>query len=873
MTKHFLVHSTLAALATVLFSHWLVQTIKAEDPLRVLPAVSRVDQLKTPEQFLGFAIGSRHLRHDQVVSYLQYLESASNRVRLLDYGKTHGGRPLMTCLLSAPENIRDLDSIRKKRPRLASGKSESNSSEQLLVMFMGYCVHGDEASAINAVPLVAYHLASAQDEQTVAFLSKSIALIDPALNPDGVDRFANWANENRGRYASASPIDREHNQQWPGGRTNYYFFDLNRDWLPAVHPESQGRIKLFHDWKPNVVLDFHEMGGNSSYFFQPGELKSINPLSPKENLRITQLFAAEHIAAMDQADELFYSEENFDDFYLGKGSTYPDLQGAVGILFEQASSRGLRWSNDRVARTFGDTVANQVRMSLSSIRAANQHREAILKLQVSFFSDALQAAQHHPIKGYVLSGTPSRLKAITRLLKLHTVQVFQPDTDIHLDGKTIDREHCVVIPLDQPQHFLIRSVMEPKQAFERNVFYDVSTWHFPSAFDVQAQEINSDIPEHWVTTKAQIQSRAGVSNQATTAANERAIGLVIPPGDLQTPRVIARLQQMGAKFRVTTLPTRLADRVLPQGSFVLLKQPNKARWPKLQQSTYQLCEQEAIELFPILSGSTKDSPDWGSDTLIDIPKCAPLLVMGSGTTSYSAGSLWYFVDQRLQQPADTVDVDRLGSVDLNKYSCVLLPEGSYSTLTDTVAQALDEYVKRGGTVIAIGSAITVLQRKKLLQGSDASAEPSLGTRDSMADGKKRFADADDESALESIAGAFFEVSVDQTHPLAFGFPDSSIPVFRTTIRRYPTPSNPYQLIAKYEEVIAGYVSQANRDQLKSSAAAWVSMSGKGKYILIADNPVFRGFVRGSERFLVNAMYLGPAFKLPAGSGSEGDEGN
>ncbi|MFO0941107.1 MAG: M14 family metallopeptidase [Pirellulales bacterium] len=844
----------------------LVNSSNAESPLDVLPKIERIAGIKTPEQFYGFAIGSRHLRHDQVLDYLQYLADESDRVEIQHYGKTHGGRPLLVCIVSAPNNIQQLEQIRNRRPRLATGKFQALGNE-LLVMSMGYCVHGDEASGINAVPLVAYHLATANDADTLNFLEQSVALIDPALNPDGTDRFANWANENRGQIASASPTDREHNQQWPGGRTNYYYFDLNRDWLPVVHPESQGRIKLFHAWKPNVVLDFHEMGGNSSYFFQPGELKSINPFSPKENLKITQQFAKEHIAAMDKSGELFYSEENFDDFYIGKGSTYPDLQGSVGILFEQASTRGLRYANKRVARHFQDTVANQFRLTLSSITAAQKQREPLLKLQNDFFNNALKAAQNHPIKAYVLHGSPSRVLAAAKTLKQHTVRVYRPEKEITIAGKSFDAANVAIIPLDQPQHFLIRSVMEKVESFERNVFYDVSTWHFPSAFDIDAFEYRNDVPEAWL---AKTDFSVPIDESKVQEADfDKIVAWAIPPVELQVPKLVVVMQQMGAQFRVTTLPCKAGEFSLPTGTYVMLKQPNRTQWAKLSKSIVELSRRESVTCCPIQSGSTVQGPDLGSDTLIDIPKCKPLLVLGTGTTSYSAGSLWYYLDYRLRQPVDKVEVDRLSGAELQNYTCVLLPEGSYSTLSDSAVEQLDTYVKNGGTVIAIGSAIGTLQRKKLIRGSESTSESTEGSKDVPA--RKRFADADDEAALESIAGAFFEVSVDDSHPLAFGFPDSKIPVFRTTTRRYAAPANSYQLIAKYESVIAGYVSDRNRNQLKSSAAAWVSPSGSGRYILIADNPVFRGYVRGAEKFLVNAMLIGPSFKLPSGGGGDGQE--
>ncbi|MEM7478506.1 MAG: M14 family zinc carboxypeptidase, partial [Planctomycetota bacterium] len=313
-------------------SSW--QPAKAGDPAAVISGDKHDPSILTPAQFFGFEIGSRHLRHDQVVRYFEYLESASPRVELEHYAKSHGGRPLLAAVISIPENIEKLPELRTRRRKLTSGRARLDLGKDLLVMYMGYSVHGDESSAFNAAPLVAYHLASSVSEVTRNYLQQGVYLVDPALNPDGVDRFANWSNENRGVFASPSSLDREHVQPWPGGRTNYYWFDLNRDWLPLVHPESKGRVALFHRWKPNVVLDFHEMGGTSSYFFQPGIPARTNPFSPRKNLELTRQFAKEHAASMDQAGELFFTEERFDDFYPGKGSTYPDLHGSVGILFE-----------------------------------------------------------------------------------------------------------------------------------------------------------------------------------------------------------------------------------------------------------------------------------------------------------------------------------------------------------------------------------------------------------------------------------------------------------------------------------------------------------------------------------------------------------
>jgi hypothetical protein len=845
---------------------WLLLSMPAaaEDPLTVLPQVERNPEIQTPAEYFGFAIGDRHLRHDQVVAYCKYLAECSPRAQIVPYGRTHGLRPLFALAVSAPEQIERLPEIRRQRTRLTSGNYSGQPGEEMLVVYCGYCVHGDEASAVNAAVLAAYHFISATDEFTKDFLNQSVVLIDPALNPDGVDRFANWANENRGRFASPSPADREHNQPWPGGRTNYYLFDLNRDWLPAVHPESKGRLKLYHQWKPNVVLDFHEMGSQSSYFFQPGDPSRINPLTPPENIRLTKNFAREHAAAMDLAGELYFTGERFDDFYIGKGSTYPDLQGAIGILFEQGSTRGLEASSDRIQRHFRDTVANQLRTTLSSIRAAHQLREDLLKFQVDFFREAVRLDAEHSLSGYLLTGTPSRLRAAAELLSLHRIRAYVPTDEIRWAGQSYSPHSALIIPLAQPQRVLIQALMESRQNFEKNIFYDVSTWHFPSAFDIEAHEIDSDLPEKWLEQSVAEHTKLSSTKNEDASPNpvpENVLGWAIPPLELEVPSVVAALLQMDAHIRVSTQPAMVDGQELPRGTFVILRQPNSQRWKRLSKTISRLCQQKQVPCHPITSGLVEQGSDWGSDSLFSIPKCTPLLVVGPGTQSYSAGSLWHFLDVRLQQPALLLDADRLSSARLSDHSCLILPEGSYSDWGDSAAAQIRQYVQDGGTVIAIGSAISMLQRRKLVDTEvpDKVTEKEEQTVDLPL---PRFEEVSEANALESIAGAFFRVAVDQTNPLAYGFPDSQIPIFRRSTRRYHLPANPYRSVAQYDAVIAGYTSQRNRDQLLGSTALWVVPSGSGRFILFADDPIFRGYVRGSERFLTNAIYLGPSLRVP-----------
>ncbi len=844
----------------ILMSIVLARPSLAGDPLLVLPDDQRIENVQSPAEYFGFAIGSRHLRHDQVHAYFQYLAEHCDRAVKIPYGKTHGGRPLSVLAISNSENIQQLDALRKKRPKLTSGKLEQVPADALLVMSLCYSVHGDEASAVNAAPLVAFHLCTSLSEEVVGWLNQGVCLVDPALNPDGVDRFANWANENRGRYPSPNSIAREHSQPWPGGRTNYYWFDLNRDWLPLAHPESQGRLKLFHQWKPNVVLDFHEMGGTSTFFFQPGIPARTNPLTPATNRELTKRMALEHAKAMDAANELYFTEEQYDDFYMGKGSTYPDLHGAVGILFEQGSTRGLRLTNDLTDRHFRDTVANQVRTSLSSLRGAFGLKAELLEFQRQFYKESLESGQGDPTTATVLTGSHSRVAAARDLLKRHAIRTHVPPQPVLIDGQSFESGQALVIPSAQSEIQFIRSMMDTAQSFQENLFYDVSTWHLPSAFDLDVHLHGSDLPELWLVDSEEVAEEAFCEDMECA-------GYAIRPEELWAPRVIASLMRIDADVRITTEPMR--DREdgndWPPGTFLILRQPNQARWQRILKLLAQNAAKEGMIAHPIASSLTASGPDLGSTTVRRLPRCNPLLVVGAGTIAYEAGAIWHFIDHKMGQASTLVDTLQLAEVNLQEYSCVILPSGSYAGLVDKHVTLLKEYVRSGGTLIGVGDAIGWIQQKEISVATPEkkSAQTADGHRDLSQVANMPFGDAGNAKALESIAGAFMMTHIDPTHPLAYGFPDADVPVFRDSEARFELPANPYQIVARYTDVIAGYVSDRNRQRLIPSAAVWVAPSGKGRCILMADNPVFRGYVRSSERFLTNAILLGPTVTIPA----------
>lgn len=845
----------------------------SDDPASALPREKRDAMITSPAEFFGFRIGSRHLRHQQVCDYMKLLASESERVSLAPYATSHGGRQLFVLVITSPNNQAELAKIKKTHRELASGLRKVVRDEDRSVMYLGYGVHGDEASAMNASPLVAYHLASSLSASVLKSLERSVFLLDPSLNPDGGSRFAHWVNENRGMHASQDPSDREHQQDWPGGRTNYYWFDLNRDWLPATHPESRGRIQLFHEWKPNVVLDFHEMGSSSSYFFQPGIPARTNPLTPDRNVQLTKLFAGFYATKMDNAGELFFTEEKFDDFYIGKGSTYPDVNGAVGILFEQGSTRGLRMKNSRFERIFSDCVANQVRTSLASIEALAEYSESVLQLQCDFFNNALTTGRDS--KSFLLTGEASRISAAKELLALHDIKTYQPpDVAVVQDTVRVPSE-VLLVDSGQPQYTMIKSLMTREKTFRENIFYDVSTWHLPSAFGLEVEEIDAQ-----ETGQLLAVFKPGERGQRRTriAFDAKALGYAVPPETLDFPKLVALLQTRSAKLRVITKPVsiRALEGVakLPQGTLLILRQPNLESWESIRDCLQQFAASSECQVYPLNSSQTLQGPDLGSDTSLDLPIAHPALVVGAGTNAYTAGALWHHLDIRMEQPTTLLKTTTFGNVDLDDYNVLILPDGSYNLWGQAQAKKLKRYLEDGGVVVAVCNSLSWLTANEVVDlgksesKSEEKEEKDSDTLERTGFSEKRFGNAREDAALKSIAGAIFEVSIDSTHPLAYGFPNESVPVFRRGTYHYQRPENSYQTAGIYGDVIAGYVNEQNAEELQGTAAVFVVPVGRGRVIVLADNPVFRGYMRATEPFFTNAIYLGPSIRLPRSTTDE-----
>ncbi len=831
--------------------------------------VSYDPAIPKPSDVLGYEVGEWHVRHDLLVAYFRTLAAASDRVTVAETGRTHEARPLLLVTITAPANHDRLESIRTEHLSLTDpAQPMPDVSAMPAVVYMGYSVHGNEASGSNASLLVAYHLAAAQDEATRELLGNTVILLDPSLNPDGLGRFAHWANMYRGKHPIADPINREHTEAWPGGRTNHYWFDLNRDWLPVQHPESRARLETFHRWKPNVLTDHHEMGSDATYFFQPGVYSRKNPLTPDRNVELTEAIAGYHAAALDELNLLYYSQESFDDFYYGKGSTYPDANGAVGILFEQASSRGHLRDSVNGTFDFAFTIRNQFLTSLSTLKASLDLREDLLRYQRSFYETALSDAPGAP-GGYVFGdgGDPARAFHLLDILHQHDIEVQALGRATTAEGHRFEPGSAWVVPMRQPQRRMVQAVFETRTTFTDSLFYDVSAWTLPLAMGLPYAELASAGVGLATGTNT-----AGPAFPATDppAVSDATYAYCFSWSGYYAPRALNRLLSAGVRARVATKPFKALGADGPvdftYGAIVVpLGIQDKAGAAQVHGILETIAAEDGVEVVAVRSGLTPDGVDLGSPSLVPLTPVRPLLVVGDGVSSYESGEAWHLLDQRFDIEVTLVDLDRLTSMDLHDYTHIVMVNGSYGRLDEDEVRDLKGWVRGGGTLVATKGAGKWAVEQEFLDGvfrEDKAREEEKEAKEKgeyTAPPRRPYAMRDEDGGARFIGGAICEVDLDTTHPLGYGYADRTLPVFRNHRMFLEVPHDAYARVALYTEdpVLAGYVNPEHLEHLAGSAAVTAGRLGRGSVVVLLDNPNFRAFWYGTNRLFLNALFFGP----------------
>ncbi|MCB0629470.1 MAG: M14 family zinc carboxypeptidase [Saprospiraceae bacterium] len=815
-----------------------------------LPDISYNPDIPTPEAFLGYQIGEWHISHDQQLMYMRHLAELSPRMQLRQHARTHEGRPLVHIIVTSERNQARIDEIQARHVALSDPASSAglDLTDMPVVIYQGYSIHGNEPSGANAAPLVAYYLAAAQGREIEAMLDKLVVIFDPSFNPDGLTRFSTWANMHKNKNLTAKSDDREYHEAWPGGRTNHYWFDINRDWLPVQQPESRGRIKTFHDWKPNILTDHHEMGSNSTFFFMPGEQTRVHPLTPKMNQELTARIADYHAEALDKLGSLYYSGEGYDDFYYGKGSTYPDANGCVGILFEQASSRGHLQETDNGLLSFPFTIRNQVTTALSTYRAGVGLREDLLDYQRKFYQDARKEGDQ--TGGAYVFGDPDdevRNRHLVDILLQHRIDVYRLGKDVDVDGKSFSAQTGYAVPLAQDQYKMIRAIFETRTSFEDSLFYDISAWTLPMAFNLPYAETGSR-----GILGEKIDAFSVVSEPSLPAAAGYAY--LVDWDDYYAPKAVYKLLNAGLRAKVATRPLALEGITYPAGTVMIPAQNQEQSPEEVYTLIREAARESSVLITPVATGYSPVGPDLGSNDFepLELPRI--LLAIGGGVSGNDAGEIWHLFDQRYNIVTTKVETDELSRIDLWDYNVVILPSGSYGSISDEAA-TIKRWVQDGGTLITFDRAATWAAQNGL---ANIKTRPAT---DNSANGdveRRPYAMAARDRGGKVIGGAIFGIEADLTHPVFYGYHRKEIPVFKRGTLFFEPGKNAYGTPALYKEkpLLSGYLNSIYDGKIDGSAAVIVSGIGSGRSIAMNFNPAFRAFWFGTNKILMNSVFFG-----------------
>ncbi|NNE31942.1 MAG: zinc carboxypeptidase [Winogradskyella sp.] len=795
--------------------------------------------IPTPKSVIGHEVGEWHITHDKLVQYMYALAKASDRITIEDRGKTFEDRPLILLTITAPKNHDNIDNIQSAHIN-ATVSDKVDNAERPIVVYQGFSIHGNEPSGSNASLLAAYYLAAAQGPKIDELLNNTVILFDPSFNPDGLQRFAYWANSNRGMNLNPDPNDREYSEVWPGGRTNHYWFDMNRDWLPVQLPESRARINTFHNWMPNILTDHHEMGTNSSFFFQPGIPSRTHPLTPKLNQELTKGIATYHAKAFDKIGSLYYSEESFDDFYYGKGSTFPDINGGIGILFEQASSRGHIQESDNGILTFPFTIKNQFTAALSTLEAANGMREEILDYQQNFFNNARNEANKEGNKAIIFGDEKDAAKTyhLAEILNRHHINFHELKADVSINGKNYKKGYSYLVPKNQKNTRLINAMFEKRTSFQDSLFYDISAWTFPLAFNLDYTETTTANAGVKITDLKHRQG--GVSAMSNYA-------YLFGWNEYYSPKLLNAILKKGLRAKVSLKNFEANGKSYDYGTIMVPAKNQDMASSEIYEFLNTITQESYISIDAVSTG-LNHGIDLGSNNFraLEIPKVA--ILVGDGMTSYDAGEIWHLLDTRYNIIATKLDTKNFGRADLDRYNTIIMVN-SYSGLNESNTKKLKSWIQSGGTLVAYRNALRWLDSQKLMKidfkKSDLTAK------------NISYEQRSDYRGAQVIGGAIFETKLDRSHPINFGYKNDNLAMFRNTTLFIEADKNSYNNPIQYtkDPLLSGYISEENLDSLSLSVPLKIGGIGRGNIIAFTDNTNFRAFWYGTNKLLMNAIFF------------------
>lgn len=824
----------------------------------VLFCQNSFSQVQSPDAFLGYTLGDHYTPHYKLVDYFQYLgKNSPSTVKLQQYGQTNEGRPLIVAFVSSPENIARLEDIRKNNLRLANATPDKMAPDENApaIVWLSYNVHGNEPSSSEAAMRTIFELVTPGNTKTKEWLKNTVVVIDPCMNPDGRDRYVNWFNSVAGKNFNPDTYAREHHEPWPGGRTNHYNFDLNRDWAWQTQAETQQRMRLYRQWLPQIHVDFHEQGVNSPYYFAPAAQPYHEAITPWQR-EFQQKIGRNNAKYFDSNNWLYFTKEVFDLYYPSYGDTYPIYNGAIGMTYEQAGgpSGGLGvYKKEGDTLTLTDRINHHFTSGLSTLEISSQHASQLIREFRKFFNNALNPGSGK-YKTYVIkneAGKSQNIKALTGLLDKNGIQYSGGSGSAkgynYFTGKdevfTVDKGD-IVISNQQPNSTLVSVLLEPKSLLVDSNTYDITAWSLPFVYGLKAYSLKDKLPN--ITAY----------NQETTFQNTGAdsYGYIIPWQGMQSAIATSKLIQAGVKLRFASSPFEVDGNKFTAGAVIVLKNSNNAIRNNLWTIVADVCNALQVKAYPVSTGFVDKGYDFGSSNVHYIKPPKIVLATGKGVSSNAAGEIWFFLEHELQYPVTLVNVEDLGSVKWNEVNVLVLPDGNYSYIKDKKNQdELKNWIQKGGKLIAMQNAVAELA--KLDFGIHFKKDnDSSGTKDEYAFLKK-FGDNDRDYISQTTPGSIYKVELDTTHPLAFGYPN-----YYYTLK---LDDNVYEFIddgwnvgvIKKDYLVAGFVGAKLKKKLNDGLVFGVEDMGKGSIVLLADDVLFRNFWQNGKLLFCNALFM------------------
>ncbi|MFL5747428.1 MAG: M14 family zinc carboxypeptidase [Niastella sp.] len=827
----------------------------AQDLSYYLPdSVTYDPAIPKPKDIIYHEPGEWHVTHDRLVNYMQAIaKAAPDRVKLELMGFTYESRPQVLLIITSPQNHQRLEEIRQQHLQLSDpARSASLDIEQMpIVLYIGHSIHGNESSGANAALVSAYYLAAARGKQIDELLQHVVILFDPSFNPDGLQRFSTWVNQHKSKNLVTDPDSREFNEVWPGGRFNHYWFDLNRDWLPLVHVESRNRLQWFYKWRPNILTDHHEQSSNATFFFQPGVPSRVNPLTPESNQALTGKLAKYHASFLDRIGSFYFTKENYDDFYYGKGSTFPDINGAIGILFEQASSRGHAQKTENGILRFPFTIKNQFTTTLSTLEGAQALRKEFLNYQRDFYKNVQTEAATAPVRGYVF-GSPrdkSKTTLFIDMLRRQQIDVYELNNSLQADGFSFEKGSAFVVPANQNQYKVIRAIFDKTLSYKDSLFYDITAWTLPLAYGLPYAELNA---ARFSNSLLGNKVDKAIAPTGMVAGGKTNYAYLFEWDEYYAPRALYALQEAGiitrASAGVFEIPVYNGTHKFNYGTICIPVKAQTMDADKLYDLIKTTVEQNGISAYALQTGNAINGSDLGSWKMRPVAEPSIAMLTGAGVNAPDAGEIWYLLDQQFNIPSTHLEVPTFNRCDLNKYNTLIMVGGTYNNLDK---EKLRSWIQAGGTFIVTEEAVQWAAQNGFTNVTFK--KPKEDTAKQIAYGEREY-----RTGAQKMNGAIFRAAIDLSHPLAYGYNYPFVDLFKANAVYPERNKNPYSnpLVYGDKPLQSGFVTKENYDAIKNSAAVLVNTLGNGRVISIADNPNFRAFWLGGTKLFMNAIFFG-----------------